>query len=255
MPTIVFGNPKGGSGKTTSALVFGMRVALQGVPVTFIDADPEKWITAWGKMPNRPDNIDIISEVSEDSIIDLIIDLDQEGRFVIVDLEGTASLMASNAVSLASLVVIPAQGTPMDAKGGAKIIKLLKGQGRIQGREIPHCVVFTRTNPAMTTRTLKNIESQYTSAGINVLATKLVERAAYRELTAFGGTLETLPKNQVSNIDKAIHNADQYSNEIIRALKSAIGGTLSETTVTQSVGTHENRSDVEITTALEEEAV
>ena len=46
--------------------------------------------------------------------------------FVIVDLEGTASLMVSNAIGMSDLVIIPIQGSSMDAKGGAKTIRLIR---------------------------------------------------------------------------------------------------------------------------------
>ena len=66
MPTIAFANPKGGAGKTTAALLLGSELAARGAQVTIIDADPEKWISQWGALAGKPENIHIIGDVSED---------------------------------------------------------------------------------------------------------------------------------------------------------------------------------------------
>ena len=67
MPIISFANPKGGAGKTTSALLLAGELAGKGSRVVLIDADPERWISQWGRLPGKPDEIEIIvhGEVSE----------------------------------------------------------------------------------------------------------------------------------------------------------------------------------------------
>ena len=72
MPVISFANPKGGAGKTTTALLLATELAEKGAHVTIIDADPEKWISGWGALDGKPANIEIVRDVSEDSIVDLI---------------------------------------------------------------------------------------------------------------------------------------------------------------------------------------
>ena len=48
MPVIAFANPKGGAGKTTTALLLATELAAKKAAVTVIDADPEKWDLAVG---------------------------------------------------------------------------------------------------------------------------------------------------------------------------------------------------------------
>jgi len=114
MPVISFATPKGGAGKTTSALLLASELATQGAKVTIIDADPEKWISQWASLPGKPDNITVISAVSEETIIDEIENASGTSPFVIVDLEGTASLMVAQAIGLSDLVIVPTQGASMD---------------------------------------------------------------------------------------------------------------------------------------------
>ncbi|MCB5412429.1 ParA family protein [Pseudogemmobacter faecipullorum] len=91
MPVVSFANPKGGAGKTTSALIAATQLAENGASVTIIDADPERWISQWATMPGKPQTIRIVSDVTEDTVADAIEAESTVSAFVIVDLEGTAS--------------------------------------------------------------------------------------------------------------------------------------------------------------------
>ena len=176
-------------------------------------------------MPGKPATIDIIADVSEDTIVDHIESAAKTAQFVIVDLEGTASLMVANAIGMSDLVIIPAQGASMDAKGAAKTIKLIRNQERLIRRTIPHSILLTRTSAAITSRALRNVRDQLDKAGIDVFSTSIVERAAFRDIFDFGGVLADLSNAQVSNIDKARENARAFAGEVIAKLKStAVAG-------------------------------
>lgn len=221
MPVISFANPKGGAGKTTTALLLASELAARGAQVTVIDADPERWISQWAGLPGKPDNITIIGDVTEDSIVDHIESASESSQFVIVDLEGTASLMVANAIGMSDLVIIPTQGSSMDAKGGAKTIRLIRNQERMARRPIPHAVVLTRTSAAVTSRSLRNVQEQLADAGIAVFQTAIVERAAFRDLFDYGGTLASLDPSLVSNVEKARQNAQAFAGEVLARLKQA----------------------------------
>lgn len=220
MPTISFANPKGGAGKTTSALLLASGLAAKGAQVAIIDADPERWISQWGTLPGKPANIAIISDVTEETIVDHIESAAESAQFVIVDLEGTASLMVANAIGMSDLVVIPAQGASMDAKGAAKTIKLIRNQERMARRTIPHGVLLTRTSAAVTSRALRNVREQLDKAGIDVFQTAIVERAAYKDIFDYGGLLSDLDPGQVSNLEKAQENARAFAGEVLAKLKA-----------------------------------
>lgn len=221
MPTISFANPKGGAGKTTTALLAAIQLAEAGVMVTIIDADPERWISQWGNLPGKPEMIRIISDVTEDTVVDVIEREAAQAAFVIVDLEGTASLMVANAIGMSDFVVIPLQGSSMDAKGGAKVLKLIASQAKMARRTIPHAVVLTRTSAAIKSRSLKNVANELEEAGVPVFQTAIVERAAYRDLFDFGGTFISLDPSQTSNIGKAIDNAREFTGELVSKIKEA----------------------------------
>jgi len=219
MPVIAFANPKGGAGKTTAALLLASELTSRGADVTIIDADPERWLTQWSRLPGRPERLRIESDVTEESIVDLIEAAQETSQFVIVDLEGTASLMVANAVGMSDLVVIPTQGGAMDAKGAAKMIRLIRNQERLARRGIPHGVLLTRTSAAVTSRAMKNVREQLDRAGIAVFLTPIVERAAFRDIFDYGGLLADLPAGQVSNLENARRYASDFAGEVLVWLK------------------------------------
>ena len=223
MPVIAFANPKGGAGKTTAALLLASELASHGARITLIDADPERWISQWAKLPGKPDTIRVVSDVTEDSIVDVIAEESAATQFVIIDLEGTASLMVANAVGMSDLVIIPTQGGSMDAKGAAKMIRLIRNQERMARRPIAHGVLMTRTSAAVMSRALRNVRDQLTAAGIPLFQTPIVERAAYRDIFDYGGLLSDLPPGSVSNVEKARANAAAFTGEVIRRLKAPAG--------------------------------
>lgn len=221
MPVIAFANPKGGAGKTTSALLLASELAGRGATVAIIDADPEKWISQWGVLPGRPANVSIMSDITEDSIVDQIEVAAAEAQFVVIDLEGTASLMVANAIGMSDLVIIPTQGSSMDAKGAAKTIRLIRNQSRMARRDIPHAVLLTRTSAAVASRAIRNVRDQLDQAGISVFDASIVERAAYRDILDYGGLLADLDRSLVSNVDKAVDNARAFAAEVVVRLKTA----------------------------------
>jgi chromosome partitioning protein len=142
MPTIVFASPKGGVGKSTAAVLLATEFASHGASVTMIDADPNRPLTQWASLPGKPAMLSVISTISEDSIIDTIEKAATQSTFVIVDLEGTASMMVGYAMSRADLVIIPAQGSHLDATEAVKAIKLVKSQEKAFKNKIPFAILF-----------------------------------------------------------------------------------------------------------------
>lgn len=219
MPTIVFVSPKGGAGKTTAALVLATQLA-QAAPVTVIDADPNHPIKTWADVADVLDTFKVISNADEENIIDRIEEAAASTPFVIVDLEGTAAKIVLLAISQADLVIVPTQGSQLDAEQASRALRVIKQQEKMSRRPVPFAVLLTRTNVAIRTRTTAHIQASLMGASIPVLQTQLHEREAYRAMFSFKQRLETLDPAEVSNIDKAIANAEQFAAEVIDLLRT-----------------------------------
>jgi chromosome partitioning protein len=218
MPTVSFASSKGGAGKSTSAVLLATELAQRGTTVTIIDADPNQPVLRWSRKPSKPESLIVIGGVSEETLIDAIDDAARKTAFVIVDLEGTASVMVAHAMTRSDLVIIPTKGSELDGIEAAKVIQFIGRQERAYNRKIPFAVLFTQTNPAVRPRTLKSLEADMLKQGIPVLGTALHERDAYRAIFSFGGTLSGLKPDLVRNIPAAIVNAREFMAEVVTML-------------------------------------
>lgn len=224
MPTIVFASPKGGAGKSTSAVILASELAATGAGVVIIDADPNRPVSQWSKRPGRPDSLTVLSSVTEESIIDEMEAAATQVPFVVVDLEGTASMTVAYAISRADLVIIPTQGSQLDASEAAKAVRLIRQQEKAFSRKIPYAVLFTRTSAAIKPRTLQHIRDEFARNGVPALATQMHEREAFRAIFSFGGTLARLSAAQVSNPAAALANARALAAEVLGLLRQPSQG-------------------------------
>lgn len=219
MPSIVFASSKGGCGKSTSAVLLASALSTKAA-VTVIDADPNQPVVRWAKRPNCPSTLHVVGGVSQDTLLDAIDEAEARTPFVIVDLEGTANLMVSQALSRADLAVVPLKGSTLDAIEALKLVRFIAQQERAYRRSIPYRLLFTQVPAAIRSRTLKAIEADLLAQGVPMFATALHDRDAYRALFAIGGTLATLNADDVGGLDAARRNADRWVGEVVRTLKA-----------------------------------
>jgi chromosome partitioning protein len=218
MPTIAFVSPKGGAGKTTSAFLLSTALAKL-YDVTVIDADPNHPIQTWANGGNTPPRLNIVSDVDEDTIIERIEDAAAKTPFVVVDLEGTASKIVIYAISQADLVIIPTQGSQLDANEASRAIRVVLQSQKMTKTITPYAVLLTRTSSSIRTRTQTHIQKGLIGAGIPVLNTELNERDAYRAVFSFQQTLDGLNPSEVPNLDKAKLNVWEFVHEVVERLK------------------------------------
>jgi chromosome partitioning protein len=218
MPVISFANAKGGAGKTTAALLLATELAHQGHRVTLIDADPQHWISQWHEMTGAVRNITIVTEVTVASLQCHLREMASQTDYFIIDLAGARDALVTTAIGLSDHVMIPVQGSAMDAKGAAQILDLLSLMKEKAGLTIAHSVVLTRVTPMVTTRSLLAIKGLLAQRGVTVLNTPIGERTAFRELFEVGGTLHTLDTAKVSNLEKARDNARALADEVKRLM-------------------------------------
>jgi chromosome partitioning protein len=223
MPTIAFVSSKGGAGKTTSAFMLATAL-IRFYDVTIIDADPNHPIMTWAEGWNAPPRLSIVSDVDEETIMERIDDAASKTQVVIVDLEGTASKIVLYAISRADLVIIPTQGSQLDANEASRAIKAVMKSEKMTGRPVPFAVLLTRTNSSpIRARGLTHIQNSLREAGIPVLTTELNERDAFRAVFSFRQTLDQLNPAEVPGLDKAKLNIWELAHEILERLKGEQG--------------------------------
>lgn len=216
MPVIVPINPKGGSGKSTTSLALATALAASGASVKIIDADPQASIVEWGRGSSKYREIVEIRKNGED-LVDTIDRLSATAQFVFVDLQGSASLEMAEAISRASLVLVPMQAKTEDMRGAGKAVALIARQAKVLGKEIPFRILFVRTNPQIQTKDERKIRSSVREANLPVLSTSLHERVAYANLFSHKMALDEMGKD-VNGLKKAQENVLSLTQEILKSL-------------------------------------
>jgi chromosome partitioning protein len=218
MPVIAVANPKGGAGKSTTALVLGTTLAAEGATVTILDCDPNRPIMAWAAGQTK-NPMKVLGDVTEERIVS-VIDAERAARqFVIVDLEGTASRMVSRAMTRSDLVLIPMQASAVDAAQAARAVGLVKEEEQVIRHTIPFRVLFTRTSPQIPTKNEKLIIEELKEAGIASLKTHLNQRTAFASMFTYKLALDELNPELVNGLDQAKANAYAFSEEVIALLR------------------------------------
>jgi chromosome partitioning protein len=219
MPTVVIASPKGGAGKSTTAVLLGTELAHAGANVVMLDCDPNQSLTLWADRGPLPDRISVLSSVSESDIVKTIKLHDTDGQIVIVDLEGVASRLVSRAISQADLVITPMRATTLDATIGVRALQLISEEEEALDRKIPHAVVFTMTK-AIKSKQHSGIAGSLAEQGVDLINPPLMERAAFSALFEFGGDLHTMPAQ--GNMGGAIENAAQFAQAVYQRLAGEV---------------------------------
>jgi len=215
VPTIVVASPKGGAGKSTTAVLLGTELAHAGAEVVMLDCDPNRSLSLWADRSALPSRIRLLGDVTESDIVRTIKQHDQDGQIVLVDLEGVASRLVSRAISQADLVITPMRATTLDATIGVRALQLIAEEEEALDRKIAHAVVFTMTK-GVKSRQHIGIEASLAEQGVDLIKPPLMERAAFSALFEFGGDLRTMPAQ--GNMEAAQENAALFAQAVYQRL-------------------------------------
>ena len=223
MATIVLASPKGGAGKTTTAVLLATEFANVGADVTILDGDPNHSVSLWATESKHPppDRVKVVSDINENNIVSTIKSLDRKRHFLIVDLEGVISRLMSRAISQADLVVTPMRATTLDAKIGLKTVSLIANSKEALNRVIKHAVVFTMTR-GIITKQHRAIKRSLQEQGVTVIEPPLMERSAFSALFTYGGGLRSMPEQ--GRMDKAIENAQKFAKFVFNLISEKRNG-------------------------------
>ncbi len=180
-----------------------------------VDCDPNRSLTIWSKRGTMPQRMRVLSDVTESEIVKTIKNHDNDGKIIIVDLEGIASRLVSRAISQADLVLIPMRATTLDATIGARALQLIEEEEEALDRSIPYALVFTMTK-AVKSKQHSGIEKSFREQGVDLIEPPLMERAAFSALFEFGGDLYSMPEQ--GNMEKAIENASLFVQAVYQRL-------------------------------------
>ena len=238
MFVITFANPKGGSGKTTSAMLLAEQIAISGGRVAILDLDPNANILAWAKAreeQGRGVPFAVHARPQAEETVSLIDSLEGEADYLIIDLEGSKDQIVTFALSRTDLCVIPLDGSPMEARQAAQAVRLVQTTSSMIRSQINYTLLFTRTNAAFQTTDERDVRQEMEANTIATLPVRIARRAPYTRIFRDNVLLSELPDivatetagKTASVVDKAmkqatsaIENAQEYAQAVIHTLTS-----------------------------------
>jgi chromosome partitioning protein len=217
-------SPKGGCGKSTSALTLASVFANNpDLSVAIVDADPRQSIARVWLNKRNEDNLGdppfaVISDPSDSSILDTLEAAADAHDLVFVDLEGVAGLMASYAASASDLCVVPMRPSALDGDAAGSALKMIRDAGRAARRDVPARILITQTDAAIVTTSHRELLAELDEAGIERLQTELLRRAPFERVMAEGKTLFELATNK--SVISAISNTARLGQELADILEA-----------------------------------
>jgi chromosome partitioning protein len=246
MALLMCANTKGGSGKTTAALVLAMEMVRHGGRVVLFEGDPNQPLTRWATNRGapvligadlRPRNTEacakalqdhggdhpiiVVHDPDEERVFDWIEATTAFAPFVIADPEGSPNQWMQDVALNSDLVVIPFAPTALDAHQVSKTMTLLGRVGRRTGRAVNYRVLMTRC-PAIQTRDERKIRAALADNGVKVLNTSLRDRPAFRAVFDLDLTLAELDPDKINGLDGARSNAAALASEVNQVLALAL---------------------------------
>lgn len=239
MYVITFANPKGGSGKTTSAMLLAEQIALSGGRVAILDLDPNANILAWSesrKVDGRDVPFAVHARPQADETVELIDRLSGEADYLIIDLEGSKDQIVTFALSRTDLCVIPLDGSPMEARQAAAAVRLVQTTANMVRTPIAFTLLFTRTNAAFQSTDERDVRHEMQLNSIPTLPVRIAKRAPYTRIFRDGVLLAELPDivttehagktasvtdKALKQVTSAIENARDYAQCVIDTLTKA----------------------------------
>jgi len=236
MYVITFANPKGGSGKTTSAMLLAEQIAISGGRVATLDLDPNANIIAWSR--NRTEEgrgipFTVHARPQAEDTVALIDSLADSVDYLIIDLEGSKDQIVTFTLSRTDLCVIPLDGSPMEARQAAAAVRLVQSTSAMIRAPIAYTLLFTRTNAAFQSSDERDVRAEMEANSVPTLPVRIAKRAPYTRIFRDGVLLSELPElvrtemagKSASVTEKALHqvtgaidNARDYAQAVIQVL-------------------------------------
>lgn len=216
MAIIALANAKGGSGKTTAAVLLAAEYARRGKRVLLLDCDRFSTLGRWCARAGSKESIDVVEGITASNLAEHL--RRQRGFYnhTIIDLSGASDILIALASGLSDLVLVPVQGSALDGNGAVHVLKIMDYVMQNTRCRMRHAVLLSRVNPLVTTRSLKKVASMLHERQIPMLETPIVERAAYRDMFEEGRMPFALDPAETSNIDKAAVNMAALVREVKR---------------------------------------
>lgn len=222
MAVVAIANAKGGSGKTTAAVLLATELANSGSKVVILDCDPLRLAADWVDRAGASGTISVVTDVTAANLPGYLRAFHRPDCDIIIDLSAARDVLVALALGVCDLALIAVQGSAMDARGAVQVLELIQFIEANARSRINRAVVLSRVNPLVTTHSLSKVRDLLLLRGMPMIETPIVERAAFRQMFERAGTLYTVEgdRNAVA-LEKARANMQAFARDVMRRAAGA----------------------------------
>jgi chromosome partitioning protein len=216
--TLALITAKGGSGKSTIAILIADALAAEGRKVLLIDADPQGSVSQWFKTASargeRPANIDVARAATDTDLMALLGQTSAHDDRII-DVPGVADKSLIVAANAADLIIIPARVGAFDAAQAIRTAAALGAVAKSHGRMMaPYRLVMNGVNIVdLRGVALREVQRLLTGGKIPVLSAYFAERGIFKDFVSGFGSLATTQASKRS-ITEARRNVREVMEEL-----------------------------------------
>lgn len=215
MPTVAFVSSKGGTGKTTAALLLALALEHMGKKVSIIDADPNLPLYGWRKKATYS-NIRVFPAMTIPEMMEVIPLAQARSEWLVVDTEGSARACAFVEKLQPDLALVPVGPSALEVEEAVRTSNTLRNTRGRAGPFIPHACILTRMPAALRPRSLNMVLETLRNEKISLIETPIVEKEAFRAIFSMGGSLHTLDDTLVTGLPAARLNAEMFANTVMK---------------------------------------
>ena len=217
MPTVVFVSSKGGTGKTTAALLLALGLERSGQRVAMIDSDPNLPLLSWRKKATLS-TVRVFPAPTLEELRDVMPVAAVRADWVVADTEGSVRALRFVEALGPDLALVPVGPSSLEAIEAVRTSRSLRQTPGRRHRFVPHACLLTRVPVAIRSRSLAGVVRLLQEEQISMLETAIIEKEAFRTIFAMGGTLDSLDSSLVSGLESARTNATQFSTAVMQLL-------------------------------------
>ena len=213
-------SPKGGVGKTTTAVLLASEIIRHGMSVTLIEADGNQHLASWFELGNCPEGLSLTSvgNATGAQLEQAILSAEEAADYVIIDTQGTENASALRAAALSDVVLIPTTFSPFEVQGALTALEAVQALPEDYAPMLA-AVIFTRVDAAIKTRTQSAILNAFDQEGIEYIWPGILQKEVCRQMLKHGCLLHDLPAHtNVANIQNAIDNIQAILSAIVKRI-------------------------------------